>query len=296
MKRFSTFDLDRYNSVLWAAVGTLVVLIVVISLLVVLAAMLYSLVKPDHASVPVAKVGEETRDGAPRTQAVYDFCQPVAVFGTPYQLIRVVSDRFMVRNKPAVLPEKQKRYGSYSGEAFSTETCGIYGSDRSSAAINVMVRNADTGEKHLVLKENAVIHTLEYPQPPASANAGESASFFPPPGVLYWEIAFDDTNGDNVIDGRDDMGAYLSGPDGRNLVRITPEFSRVLEKTYDRKRNVLTLRIVHDTNNDKSIDEKDTPSLIEVNVAQRKMTGEILNAKGLTEFMRQAEPKRQGTP
>jgi hypothetical protein len=294
MRKLSTFDLDRYNGILWAAVGTLVLLIVVVSVLVALAGMLYSLVKPDHGGVPVAMVENDARDGSPRKPAVYDFCQPVAVYGSPYQFIRVVSDRFVVRNKPAVLPEK--RYGSYSSEAPSYDTCGIYGSDRPSAVINVMVRNADNGATHLVLKENAVVHTLEYPQLPAKGNAEESAWSFPPPGVLYWEIALDDSNGDNVIDERDDLGAYLSGPDGHNLVRITPESSRVLEKTYDRKRNVQTLRIVRDTNNDKTIDEKDSPSLIEVNVAQRKMTGEILNAKGLTEFMRQAEPKRPGAP
>jgi hypothetical protein len=282
--------LERYNQIVWAVVGTGVVLTATVAVLAISAVALYSLLKPDRGAVPVALVEEDTPNGPRRTAARYDFCQPVAVHGSPYQLIRVMSDRFVVRNKPAVL--RSRKYDGYSSEGPSYGGCGIYGSDRPSAVVNVLVRQADNGTMHLLLKENAVIHTLEYPQPPVKRTY-QADSSFPPPGVLYWEISFEDSNGDNVIDERDDQGAYLSDPDGRNIVRITPTPSRVLEKTYDRKRNRLILRIVRDTNNDKTLDDKDTPSLIEVNVAQRKLVREVLDATRLTEFMRQAEPKRQ---
>ena len=280
--------LERYNQIVWAVVGTGVVVVATLAALLFLAVAVYSLLKPDRGAVPVA-VLEGTLDGTQPTTARYDFCQPEAVHGSPYQLIRVVSDRFVVRNKPAVL-RSEKNY--YSSEGLSYGACGIYDSNLPAATVNVLVRHADSGAMHLLLKDNAVIHTLEYPQPPVNRTYKVDAPF-PPPGVLYWEISFEDSNGDNVIDERDDQGAWLSGPDGGNLTRITPTPSRVLDKTYDKKRNKLMLRIVRDTNNDKMIDDKDTPSLIEVNVAQRKITREVLDAPKLTDFMRTAEPKRQ---
>ncbi len=279
--------LERYNQVVWAVVGTGVVVIAAVAVLAGLAVVLYSLLKHDRGAVPVALVEEDTPDGY-RAVARYDFCQPTAVHGSPYQLIRVISDRFVVRNKPAVLRSQKS---SYSSDERSYGGCGIYGSDRPAAVVNVLVRHADNGAMHLLLKENAVIHALEYPQAPVNRTYQVDASF-PPPGVLYWEISFEDSNGDNEIDERDDQGAYLSGPDGSNLARITPAPSRVLEKTYDKKRNLLMLRIVRDTNDDKTLDDRDTPSLIEVNVAQRKLTREVLDAPRLTEFMRHAEPQR----
>jgi hypothetical protein len=284
--------LERYNQIVWSVVGTGLLMIAALMLIVGFAAMLSSLLKPERGAMPVTMV-EDGTDGSPRQAALYDFCQPVSVYGTPYQFIRVVSDRFVVRNTPVARRSKSKGYDSYSSEAPSYETCDIHGSDHPSAMVNVLVRHTGNGVVHLMLKENAVIHTFEYPQPPNSEKYQDTAPLFPPPGVLYWEIAFEDSNGDYVIDERDDLGAYLSGPDGRDLVRITPKPSRVLEKTYDGKRNILVLRIVRDTNMDKALDDQDTPSLMEVNVAQRKMTSEVLDAARLIEFMRAAEPKRQ---
>jgi hypothetical protein len=144
----------------------------------------------------------------------------------------------------------------------------------------------------LVLKENAVIHALEYPTPPIR-DADPAFARFPPPGVLYWEITFEDSNGDNIIDEHDDAGAYLSDIDGRNFARIAPAASRVLEKTYDASRKLLTLRIVRDINGDRKLDDDDAPSLIEVSLPERKMVREVLDRASLHELMRAAEPRRR---
>ena len=133
----------------------------------------------------------------------------------------------------------------------------------------------------------------EYPQPPISNADPELAPTFPPPGVLYWEISFEDSNGDNVIDEHDDSSAYLSDVDGRNFTRITPAASRVLEKTYDKPRQRLTLRIVRDTNGDRKLDDEDAPSLIEVSLTERKMVREVLNRASLHDLMRAAEPRQR---
>ncbi|HEX9661039.1 MAG TPA: hypothetical protein VGB27_02035 [Candidatus Binatia bacterium] len=282
--------LERYNQMVWAVVGTGVVAVASLAILAGIAMLLYTLLKPDRSAVPVEIIKGEEPDGTRRVAARYDFCQPVSVHNSPYQLIHVVSDRFVVRKVPIVM--QREKSAMYSSDGYVHVSCGIYGSHKTAAIINVLVRHADSGAMHLMLKENAVIHALEYPLPPINRTFSDHAPF-PPPGVLYWVISFEDSNGDKAIDEHDDQGAYLSDTDGRNLKRITPTPSRVLEKSYDNKRKRLIMRIVRDTNNDKTLNEDDTPSLIEVNVVTRKMEREILDAKTLTEYMRHAEPKRQ---
>jgi hypothetical protein len=284
--------LERYNQIVWAVVGTGVVVVAAVSILAVAAAMLYALIKSD-SGVPVAVVDDNGSDDTQREAARYDFCHPVAVAGSPYQLIRVASDRVVVRNTPAKL--RKRGYDSYSSEADTYNSCGLYGNNDPTAIVNVLVRHADTGAVHLVLKENAVVQTLEYPQPRTGRDDPDSANTFPPAGVLYWEIASEDSNGDGVIDEEDDVGTYLSDIDGRNLARITPKPSRVLEKTYDKKRNTLLLRILPDTNGDGNLDDNDTPTLMESS-AQRKIMREVLNNKALAEVMHEAEPKGQKKP
>src|SRR5712692_3831813 len=224
------FKLERYNQILWAGIGTGVVAVVVVAVLAVTVAALYAVFK-SRSGVPVAVMEENAQGGTVPEAAHYDFCQPIVVHGSPYQLIRVVTDRLVVRNKPAVLERKQG-YDSNSSGARSYDSCGLYGIDRPSAV-------------------------------------------------------------DNVIDEHDDSGAYLSDIDGRNMVRITPKVSRVLEKTYDKARKLLTLRIVRDSNGDGKLDEKDAPSLIEVSVVKRKMVREVLDRASLRERMRAAEPRRR---
>lgn len=281
--------LERYNQILWAVIGTGVVVVTAVVVLTATVAALYALFK-SRPGVPVAVV-EETTPGGPDA-AHYDFCHPIAVHGSPYQLIRVVTDRLVVRNKPALL-YKQNNFSGVSSEARFYDSCALYGSGRPSAVANVLVRHAGSGTMQLLLKENAVIQALEYPRPPVSNEDPELAPTFPPPGVLYWEIAFEDSNGDNVIDEHDDSGAYLSDVDGRNFTRITPAASRVLEKTYDKPRQRLTLRIVRDTNGDRKLDDEDAPSLIEVSLPERKMVREMLNRASLHELMRAAEPRQR---
>jgi len=287
------FQLERYNQILWAGIGTAVVAVVAVVLVTAAVAALYAALT-SRSGVPVALV-EEDGQGETASEAVhYDFCQPIAVYGSPYQLIRVVTDRLVVRNKPAVM--HKRGYGSYSSNEQSYDSCGIYGTDGPSAIANVLVRDADSGAMHMLFKENAVIQALEYPQLPVRSTGAEVAQEFPPAGVLYWEIAFEDSNGDNVIDEHDDSGAYLSDIDGRNLVRITPKPSRVLEKTYDKSRTLLTLRLVRDSNRDGKLDDTDSPSLIEVSVAKRTIVREVLDRASLRGLMRAAEPQRTAAP
>lgn len=279
--------LARYNQILVAIVGTGVLAVAVGGVLVAAALLIYRAVTDDVGSVPVQVVDDAQPSAAP-TAARYDFCQPLTVIDSPYQLIQVVSDRLRVRHVAAQVKQTASR--GYSAEADIYQACSLYGSPQPAPVVNVLVRHAVTGATHLALGENAVVRALEYPQPvpphPQAANA------FPPKGVLYWEIAADDSNRDGVIDEADDVGAFLSDLDGRNRARITPRPSRVLEKTYDRKRNALLLRILTDTNGDGRLGDDDRPTLIESSVTERKMMRAVLDNTTLVKLMSTAEPKR----
>jgi hypothetical protein len=293
LKKFP--GLERYNQMLWALIGSGVVIAVVSAALAVAAALLYSLVKPDGGGIPLALIEADAAGGAESKAALYDFCQPLAVHDSPYQLIRVVSDQLAVKKiAPVAKPGAEMNYFSGSADTGSYYgACRIHGSEHDTGTVNVIVRHADNNSMRLLLKENALIQRLEYPQSPAQKAYQEDAADFPPAGVLYWEISFKDSNNDHLIDDQDDVGAYLSDADGLNLERITPSSSRVLEKSYDKKRNVLIMRILRDSNNDKQLNEQDQPALIEVSVAKRKMTREVLDARTLAELMQQAVPRLQ---
>lgn len=288
--------LERYNQVIWAVIGSGVVIVFAGTIVIAAVAIVMSMF--DDSALPVAIIDESGTGGVEQKLAQYDFCQPVAVKGTPYQLIRVTSDKLVVREvieerKPVMKMMKMEEYdkfGSGSGSSYY-ETCGYNKRGQISAVVNVLVHNTDNGAMHLALNESAVVFTLDHPKErsPNDYYPGD----FPPPGVLFWEIAFTDSNSDGVIDVKDDIGAYLSDVDGRNLKRITPIMSHVIEQSYDKIRNVLTLRVIRDTNGDGKLDENDETSLIESSVATRNIQREVLDKKKLTEIMRAAEPKRQ---
>lgn len=281
--------LERYNQIIWGIIGSGVVAAVAVSILIGLVSMFYSMLHSRGGGMQVAMIEENGTPGSERKSVLYDFCQPLAVHGSSYQLIQVVSDQFAVNKVSDKSRVSKLAYESYS-PAPAYGACHIYGSDLQSGTVNVIIRNVDTDSMKLLLKENAVIQSVEYPQPPTGR---EQEEMFPPVGTLYWEMSVEDGNGDGVIDTKDDAGAFLSNLDGGKPERITPAPSRVLEKSYDGKRKLLTLRILRDTNQDKVLDEEDKPSLIEVNVAKRKMIREILDSKALTGMMQLAEPRRQ---
>lgn len=280
--------LARYNEMVWAVIGTGLLAAAAVGLIGAVAVLIYNATKDDAGTVKIDVIDHVEPSGAQPKAGRYDFCQPIAVHQSPYQLIQVVSDRLVVRNVTARVKQAASR--DYSAEAGIYQACGLFGSAEPAAVVNVLIRHAETKEIRLALKENAVVRALEYPQPdPLPAQAWNA---FPPKGVLYWEIAADDGNRDGVVDDEDDVGAFLSDLDGNNMARITPTPSRVLEKTYDKQRNVLLLRILPDTNGDGRLSDDDRPALIESSVTHRKVMREVLDHKALSKVVSAAEPKR----
>lgn len=287
--RFS--PVERFNQIVWAIIGTGIVGLAAVLLIAGLVALVSSMVSRHSAGLPVAMVEGEATDEQGKKSAQYDICMPLEMRGSSYQLIKVVSDQFVIRNVKSRMKLAKVSGDSYL-EAPVSNGCRIYGSNRQTGVVNVILRDPASNAMRLMLKENAQIRVMDYPQPLAKNSYGADADAFPPDGAIYWEIAFEDTNKDGEFDEKDDIGAYLSDLDGSHMTRITPAHSRVLERSYNKARNVLMMRILKDGNNDQSLDETDKPSLIEVSVAARQMTREVLDAQTLTGMLRQSEPKR----
>jgi hypothetical protein len=281
MKKFR-IKLERYNQIVWAVIGSGALLIAAISVIVAVIAMFPS----GQRGVPVEVVEGDPENTRATADLRVDICPPIPVDGTPYQLIGVAVDRIVIKNR-ALLAKKAKGFASsYSDEA-SLGGCGYHGEGSMAATGNVLIRDTRTGAMRPLLAQNALVQHMEYPVRPVNP-AGRHA--FPPPEMLYWEIGMGDTNGDGVLDERDDIGAYLSDIDGTKLARITPPGSRVVGKTYDETRRRLYLKIVQDTDGNKTLDDNDSSALIEVDVAHRRIVGTILDARRWQEQSRGLKP------
>jgi hypothetical protein len=279
--------LEGYNRVVWAIIGTGALVLAAVTLGTVSTKLIREL-SDDDGALRVARVVDG--NAAARDAARYDFCQPIVPHGSPFQLIRVASDRLLIHGAAVAQAERPRGSGSWRKFKYgksSSETCAFEGRDVPSAVVNVLIRNAETGALHRALDENSVIYTLDYP----TAAEVDDDRAFPPAGMLFWEIATADTSGDGIIDDKDDVGAYVSDADGRNMKRITPAASRLLSRTYDRQRNTLLLQVLRDTNSDKKLDDEDFPSLVEASVTRRTIVREVIDPETLAQMMREAEPK-----
>lgn len=277
--------LERYNQIIWAMLGTGALVAVAIGII----AAVVSLFQFGRPGVPVEVVEDPS---APRAghEIKADVCLPIDIDDTPYQLIRVAVDRIVIKGK-ALTAERVKKLGSSYSDEGGAAGCGDGGTGYMSVTGSVLIRDKRSDALRLLISQNAMIQHMEYPVRRGKVREdGEADSAFPPPGTLYWEIGLADTNGDGVLSSRDDIGAYLSDVDGGNLVRISPPGSRVLEKTYDEARKQLTLKIVKDTDGDKSLDESDAASIIEVSVPQRRILGTLIENATWQERVRDLKP------
>jgi hypothetical protein len=278
-------NIERYNQVVWAVIGSGVVVMGAIGIVT----FVVSLSPRGQVGVPVEIVDDP---GGPRSAPGIkaDPCLPVAILGTPYQLIGVAVDKIVIGGK-ALAMRAEKGFASSDNYESGLTGCGYSQIGEMSVAGGVLIRDRRSGEVRALLPQSALIHQMEYPlSRKDSRQEDEQIDRFPPEGTLYWEIATADTNGDGVLNSEDDTGAYLSGVDGANLVRISPPRSRVMEKTYDPERKVLTMRISALSDGDSSSGDRETVSIIEASVPQRRMLGTIIESENWQQLLDRAKP------
>ena len=274
-------SLQQYNQFVWAVLGT-----VALGLLLC-AAWLAARHGHGYHTYGAAKI--EAVEGASVRNISSDVsvhaAMPIAVADSPYQLIPVSVNRLVISGKFFRVKRDWRGNRPYWGGHWGPHGYGAWHHGRDDGWAgeagcelpipgNVLIRDTRSGAAHLLLPQPAVIYDIAYPGPHGDAMGGDA---FPPRGTLYWEIGLADSNGDGELNKKDDVGAYLSDADGSHLVRVTPPGSHVVARAYDAARKVLTLKIATDTSGDKSLDNNDKTSLIEVSVPQRKMLGVIFD-------------------
>ncbi|MDH4276225.1 MAG: hypothetical protein OEW08_14425 [Gammaproteobacteria bacterium] len=271
MKRAKTkFDLERYNQILLAVFGTGAAVFLAVVAIVAVVSYIASQFG-GQGGVPIDIVDNDAAKSQKEATMRIDMCPPVILEGTPYQLIAVSVDRIVIERR--VMKLAQSAYESYADKQ---PNYGCYQSDgHLSVNGNVLVRDTRNAEMRPLLSQNAVVQHMEYPTP----RQKDAREAFPPRDILYWEITTNDTNGDGVLDKHDDTGAWLSNIDGTRLTRITPPNSRVEAKTYDPGRQKIYLKVLQDTDNNKTLDEKDGSALIVVDIAQKRIVKTIMETK-----------------
>jgi hypothetical protein len=277
-------NIERYNQLVWAVIGSGVLVIAAIAIVAFLA----SLWPAGQTGVPVEVVQDPAGPQAvAHVQA--DPCLPIDIPGTPYQLIGVSVDRIVIGGN-LLATRVEKGFASSDSYEASHAGCGYSHGGQTSVAGGVLIRDSRSGEVRALLPQGALIQQMEYPVLRKRSHPDELPDPFPPEGTLYWEIALADTNSDGVLNSEDDTGAYLSDIDGRNLVRVSPPRSRIMDKTYDAERKILTMKTIAVPGVDRSEDEREVVSIIEASVPQRRIVGTLLESQNWQQLLERAKP------
>jgi hypothetical protein len=134
-------------------------------------------------------------------------------------------------------------YSGSSGDSISmSKAFGDYMSAGSIHWNNLVFCDKTNGQCHLLLDHKAVICDAYLPNPPDDKKSER-------PRPLLFGIAEKDTNGDGYINSEDAVVLYAADPDGRNLVRLTPEGTQLSGIVIDGD-DTLYVRVLRDFTGD----------------------------------------------
>jgi hypothetical protein len=201
----------RYNEILIALCGTLALAILVFGFgrEFIPAGWRHAGGSPGIVVRPTgAAAGAPAATGAPRPRIVP--CDPVLVPESAFQLLPI--GIALPRGARGNISYVSAKYVAQAAEG--TVHCREDG-DSEAVAVDVVIRNGETGEQRLLLDRPAQVRAIV----PAER---ECAAFGVPCGMIYWIIRDEDVNHDGVIDWKDGDALFQSGLDGKSLVRLSP--------------------------------------------------------------------------
>ena len=232
--------LDAYNKIIWAVIGTGAILGFILVIALSLAGIFYSQTKGVRV--------EQARSLKPQGKVLV-YYDPINLTQSPYTMIPVGFK---------VVPGSEAATGDRYNIGMACKRCisGSYSGYRGEFN-NIVFRSKTDNSSFLLLDKKGVITSFYYPSHEQGEKDNKKDFNF-----LLFSIVEYDTSGDGVLNDRDADTVYLSNLSGKNLIKISPANTKLVDWNidYDSQKAYLTLR--RDSNNDKKFcQQKGTESL-----------------------------------
>jgi hypothetical protein len=215
-------NLRRYNEVLLAVVLTAALLALVLHLIQILwqHASHGSAEHRSNASVQVALSPQSGRSVA--------LCLPSFAPGTDYQYFPAAA----VRSAGEIASGAETPWTSNLNEA-----CHLP-EGASGGIFDVVIRNSATNEQRLVLNHPGQVLDMTLPDAACSSGAGSV-----PCGMVFWLLRDEDSNADGVVDARDNTILYVSDLSAKQLFRLSPKDTSVLDWVWNSRSGEVLMQI-----------------------------------------------------
>ncbi|MEL7060996.1 MAG: hypothetical protein AAGN46_13320 [Acidobacteriota bacterium] len=253
--------LEKFNRVLWAVVGTLLLGLLLLVTYWIVEEWLGS---PSSFGQREIVVGTDARPAAEEAVPEPFYCLPQLVPNSSIQLIGVA----VLDGSASDAERRFLSSGSGKSSDSSSNVCRLTRRSGLSARIrNVIARDAETGDQRLVFDRPVLIERLELPDKDCDAIPQEDCgrrSGLAPCDAIYWEIRDRDSNDDGVIDAADARVAYLSDLDGQRLRRLSPEGRHIEGAVREPGTDAFLLQVQDDSDGDGRFGAGDRSTLLRV--------------------------------
>lgn len=236
--------LESYNKIIWAILGTGAIAVVALGVIASIFSFSFS-----HQNNSIV-VGERKPKEAVEKVLVY--YNPIICDFSEFVMIPVGFQN--------VSRSKLSRIGSFSSYR-SGRSYGVSGSyyEFDGPFNNIIFKNKNTDEAFLLLDKPAMITSFYYPYKSSEDKNASVAKF------LMFTILEKDSNKDGLINDDDADSVYISNMTGKNLKKVNPENTKLIDWNLSEKDKKLYLRLRTDSNRDNKFTEEDKMEIIVVN-------------------------------
>jgi len=259
-------SLERYNQILWAVVGTLAVIGMLLGVLVFIGAQFFFGKEKD----PVIVLGK-TND--PKVNQALVFCEPIVVTGAQRQMLPVAAVDVNDPDSEKTVVQYEAKF-SQGGGYYDPSRCSLGNYSSRTRIFNVVVRDATTGRQWLLFNRPAKIERVNVPEKDCKDSQATV-----PCGVIQWQIRDRDTNKDGVIDSKDALSVFHLQPQGDGLKTVIPENASLLTFVWDRDRNALLYQVRIDANKNGEFEKNEPTEILEFIVGKSTAAQPIVDEK-----------------
>ncbi len=219
------------------------------AVLILLVMVLFNKNRSDNTTGLRLVANDSTATKDPKNQQILVYGDYMDLDSTDYILIPL--------GMKTVEKEEDKGLRSKSSDEYSESYSGSYRSYKYNFYTldfgncnNIIFYNKKTDETHLLLQKPAIISQFYFPFYDKEY-IGEKYYF------ILIGIHEDDTNLDGYINGDDAESVYLTDLSGRNMFRITPDNTQLVDWFIDMSTNNILMKVRFDSNKDRKFNYYD---------------------------------------